>query len=88
MNFFTQAKNAEKAMLFRHQNEMALARKYGAKFKNFTPDSCDFIFPNKEAMQAYTRERDRIAITRKAVQKTINHWKEVKGDKYLCFEST
>ena len=36
---------------------MELATKFGAKFKNFTPDSCDMIFPNKEAMENFEKAR-------------------------------
>ena len=57
LNFFLQAHQAEQFMKFRHQSEMELAKKFGAKFKNFTPDSCDFIFPNKEAMDKFEEAR-------------------------------
>ena len=36
---------------------MELAEKFGARFKNFTPDSCDMIFPNKESMDAFEEAR-------------------------------
>ncbi len=36
---------------------MSLAMQFGAKFKNFTPDSCDFIFPDKESMDAFEEAR-------------------------------
>ena len=56
-NFFAQMKKAEQFVKFRHQAEMELAEKFGAKFKNFTPDSCDMIFPNKESMDAFEGAR-------------------------------
>lgn len=57
LNAFVQARNSEKEILFRHQFEMALARQFGAKFKNFTPDSCDMVFPNKQAAESFERLR-------------------------------
>ena len=48
-----------KFIKFRHQAEMSLAMQFGAKFKNFTPDSCDFIFPDKESMDAFEEARKR-----------------------------
>lgn len=57
MNFFCQTNEAEKFVKFRHQAEMELAKKFGARFKNFTPDSCDMIFPNKESMDAFEEAR-------------------------------
>lgn len=56
-NFFAQTKKAEQFMKFRHQCEMELAEMFGARFKNFTPDSCDMIFPNKESMDAFEEAR-------------------------------
>lgn len=52
-----QTKKAEQFMKFRHQTEIELAKKFGANFKNFTPDSCDMIFPNKESMDAFEEAR-------------------------------
>lgn len=57
MNFFCQTNEAEKFVKFRHQAEIELAKKFGARFKNFTPDSCDMIFPNKESMDAFEEAR-------------------------------
>lgn len=57
-NFFTQASEANKVVAFRHQIEMETAKKYGAKFNHFAPDSCDMIFPNKEAFEMFERERN------------------------------
>lgn len=58
LNFLIQSTNADKVTLFRHQCEMNLARQFGAKFKNFTPDSCDFIFPNEAAAEAFEKIRN------------------------------
>lgn len=52
-----QTKKAEQFVKFRHQTEIELAKKFGASFKNFTPDSCDMIFPNKESMDAFEEAR-------------------------------
>lgn len=60
-NFFAQTKEAEQFMKFRHQCEIELAKKFGARFKNFTPDSCDMIFPNKESMDAFEKARKEYA---------------------------
>lgn len=57
-NFFCQTREAEKFIKFRHQYLIELAKQYGATFKNFTPDSCDMIFPNKESMEAFEKARD------------------------------
>ena len=56
-DFFAQMKKAEQFIKFRHQTEIELAEKFGARFKNFTPDSCDMIFPNKESMDAFEEAR-------------------------------
>lgn len=61
-NFFTQVKEAEQFIKFRHQCEIELAKKFGAKCKNFTPDSCDMIFPNKESMEAFEKARKEYAM--------------------------
>ena len=61
-NFFTQAHTADEYRKFRHQSEMELAKKFGARFKNFTPDSCDMIFPTKEAMEAFEEARKEFAM--------------------------
>lgn len=61
-NFFTQVKEAEQFIKFRHQAEIELAKKFGARFKNFTPDSCDMIFPNKESMEAFEKSRHEYAM--------------------------
>lgn len=61
-NFFAQTKEAEQFMKFRHQAEIELAKKFGARFKNFTPDSCDMIFPNKESMDAFEKARKEYAM--------------------------
>ncbi len=61
-NFFTQVREAEKFIKFRHQYLIELAKQYGATFKNFTPDSCDMIFPNKESMEAFEKARDEYTI--------------------------
>lgn len=58
VNFFCQTNEAEKFVKFRHQYLIELAKQYGATFKNFTPDSCDMIFPNKESMEAFEKARD------------------------------
>jgi len=58
INFFYQTNEAEKFVKFRHQYLIELAKQYGATFKNFTPDSCDMIFPNKESMEAFEKTRD------------------------------
>lgn len=58
LNFFVQSQNAsEKVTLFRHQFEITLAKQFGAKFKHFTPDSCDMIFPNEQAAESFERLR-------------------------------
>lgn len=48
LNFFVQSQNVT---AFRHSYLQKLAESFGAKCKNFTPDSCDMIFPNKEAFE-------------------------------------
>lgn len=57
LNFFVQSTEAEQFVKFRHQAEMNLAKRFGATFKHFTPDSCDMIFPNKESMEAFEKAR-------------------------------
>lgn len=58
MNFFCQTNEAEKFIKFRHQYLIDLAKQYGATFKNFTPDSCDMVFSNKESMEAFEKARN------------------------------
>ena len=45
-------------MAFRHSSLKDLAKKYGSTCKNFTPDSCDMIFPSKEAFDEFEKERN------------------------------
>lgn len=48
LNFFVQSQNVT---AFRYSYLQKLAESFGAKCKNFTPDSCDMIFPNKKAFE-------------------------------------
>ena len=54
LNFFVQSQNVT---AFRHSYLQKLAESFGAKCKNFTPDSCDMIFPNKEAFEKFENAR-------------------------------
>jgi hypothetical protein len=54
INFFVQTQNVT---AFRHSYLQRLAESFGAKCKNFTPDSCDMIFPNKEAFEKFENAR-------------------------------
>ena len=54
LNFFVQSQNVT---AFRHSYLQRLAESFGAKCKNFTPDSCDMIFPNKEAFEEFENAR-------------------------------
>jgi len=54
LNFFVQSQNVT---AFRHSYLQKLAESFGAKCKNFTPDSCDMIFPNKEAFEKFEDAR-------------------------------
>ena len=63
LNFFVQSQNAsERVTLCTHQFEIPLARQFGAKFKHFTPDSCDMIFPNEHAAESFERLRTEYAM--------------------------
>ena len=57
LNFFVQSQNVT---AFRHSYLQKLAESFGAKCKNFTPDSCDMIFPNKEAFEKFENARKRV----------------------------
>jgi hypothetical protein len=57
LNFFVQSQNVT---AFRHSYLQKLAESFGAKCKNFTPDSCDMIFPNKEAFEEFENARKHV----------------------------
>lgn len=57
LNFFVQSQNSEKVTAFRHSYLQKLAEAFGAKCKNFTPDSCDMTFPNKKAFEEFEEAR-------------------------------
>ena len=53
-NFAVQSQySSENLTLFRHKYLIPLAIDLGAKIKNTTPDSCDMIFPNRDALMAF-----------------------------------